>query len=30
MFNFYVLNDNILDIEKPNGICSSIFVVDDF
>ena len=24
------LNDNILDIEKPQGICSPTFVVDDF
>ena len=23
------LNDNIVDIEKPDGICSFIFVVDD-
>ena len=24
------LNDNILDIEKPDGICSLTFVVDEF
>ena len=25
-----LLNDDIVDIEKPNGICSTTFVVDDF
>ena len=24
------LNDDIVDIEKPDGICSLTFVVDDF
>ena len=24
------LNDNIVDIEKPDGICSNIFIVDEF
>ena len=24
------LNDNIVDIEKPDGICSPTFVVDNF
>ena len=25
-----LLNDNIVDIEKPDGICSATFVVDEF
>ena len=25
-----LLNDDMLDIEKPNGICSPTFVVDEF
>ena len=25
-----LVNDDIVDIEKPDGICSLIFVVDDF
>ena len=30
MFVFYVLNDDIVDIEKPDGICLSNFVVNEF
>ena len=26
---FILLNDNIVDIEKPDGICSPTFVVDE-
>ena len=25
-----LLNDDIVDIEKPNGICLATFVVDEF
>ena len=25
-----LLNDNIVDIEKPDGVCSPTFVVDEF
>ena len=30
MFIFYVLNDDIVDIDKSDGISSPIFVVDKF
>ena len=30
MLTFYFLNDNIVDIEKPDGICSLTFAVDKF
>ena len=30
MLIFYVLNDDIVDIEKPDGICSLSFVLDEF
>ena len=30
MLIFYVLNDDIVDIEKRDGICSSTFIVDEF
>ena len=30
MLIFYALNDDIVDIEKPDGICSPTFVVDEF
>ena len=30
MFIFHVLNDDIVDIEKPDGICLPTFVVDEF
>ena len=30
MLIFMPLNDDIVDIETPNGICSPAFVVDDF
>ena len=30
MFIFYALNDDIVDIEKPDGICSVIFIVSEF
>ena len=30
MLIFYALNDDIVDIEKPDGICSLIFIVSEF
>ena len=30
MLIFMLLNNDIVDIEKPNGICLPTFVVDEF
>ena len=30
MLIFYALNDDIVDIEKSDGICSPTFVVNEF
>ena len=30
MLIFYALNDDIVDIEKPDGICLPTFVVEEF